>query len=361
MLEVSCSLVLAAALTEFFPLAKIVALQATKKCFFCDFTLPFAFDKEVIPLLEERMRVLVKKDLPFEFFEMAPSNAAAFLEHHGVPAVAQHVRHQGGFVKLVKLDRFAAQVFERPLKRTGEIKLFKLCRVDRVGSAIRLIGAFGASKEELKEGVQACKEVVNHLELAKEKQLYQDGIWLPQGEALKSRLIAYLLKLTQADPISTAALDTVSMGPFHAKYCLEKGRGCFETVKQPLEGIGADLLDAKIGVVDRVSFPLKTESIISFLQIIAQFFTIVPFKPRVVYVGKPAKRLEEALKAQGVKFTLERGERSRLEFRLTDSLGREWCGPRIWEEEKIVSLSFFYSLERFVGLLLENRMTFESK
>ena len=356
MLEVSCSLVLAAALTEFFPLAKIVAIQATNKCFFCDFTLPFSFEKEVIPLLEERMRVLVKKDLNFEFFEMAPGNAADFLEHHGVGSVASFVRHQNNFVKIVKLDRFAAQVLERPLKRTGEIQLFKLCKVDQIGGMVRLIGAFGASKEELKERVQGCKEVVNHLHLAQEKNLYHDGIWLPEGERLKQRLIAYLLKLAQVDFISTPALDIASMGPYHAKY----GKGCFEVVKQTLEGMGGGLLDAKVGVVDRLSLPLKTESIISFLQIIAQFFTIVPFKARVVHVGKPARQIGDVLKAQGVKFTLERGEKPRLEFRLEDSLGRAWCGPRIWEEEKIVSLSFFYSLERFIGLLLENRMTFES-
>jgi hypothetical protein len=358
--QVSCSVVLAAALTEFFPAAKLLSFQATPSCFFCDLVLPFPFEKEVFPLLEERMRVWIKKNISFEFLEMTPSNAANFLGHHGFPTVAAHVQHQENFVQIVRLDQFAGQASGRPLKTTGEIKFFKLCQAEKLGSVVRIIGASGHSKEELKEGVNGCKQIVNHLAVAGQLGLFRDGLWLPRGEALKNVLISRLVKLSGADVISSPALDMAGLAPFHAKYCQESGRGAFECVKQHLGGLGEGLLDPVIGTSDRLSLPLKEESVISFLQIIAKFFTIAPFNPRVVVFGKPSRRVLGALAAQDVKCVLERGSKPGIEFCLRDSLGREWTGPRIWEEEKIVSLSLFHSLERFVALLLEQGVNIET-
>ena len=343
--QVSCSVVLAAALTEFFPQAQLKCFKATEKCFFCDLILPFPFEKEVLPLLEERMRVWVKKNIPFQFLEMMPGNAANFLDHHGYPTVAERVRQEGDLVQIVRLDQFAGRASGKPLEATGKIKFFKLSKASIHGSAWRILGTSAFSKEGLKFQIDFCKKIVDHLHLAKELQLFSfsQGIWLPRGEKLKALLSDQLLNLSGSDPISSPALEISSMGAFHASYCQEKHRGAFECVKQNLGGSGDDLLDPAVGTADRISLPLKEGSIISFLQIITQFFKIIPFDPRVVIVGKAPKLLKGVLAAQGIQSALERGTRPGVEFRLNDSLGREWTGPRIWVEEKVglVNLSFF--------------------
>jgi len=61
------------------------------------------------------------------------------------------------------------------------------------------------------------------------------------------------------------------------------------------------------------------------------------------------------LKKSQIKSSSESGEQSGIEFLISDALGRMWTGPRIFLDERsgVVGLSLFYSLERFVALLLE--------
>jgi threonyl-tRNA synthetase len=110
-----------------------------------------------------------------------------------------------------------------------------------------------------------------------------------------------------------------------------------------------------VGTTDRFFFTPDEASVISFLQIIAKFLTIFSFEFEVVIVGKISKLLRDAVKKVGFKTTSEQGEFSWIEFRLQDGLGRSWAGPRMWHEMKagVVTGSLFYSLERFVALLVE--------
>ncbi len=357
--QVSCSAILAAALTEFFPAARLKSFQATEKCFFCDVIFPFTFEKEALPLLEERMRAWVKKNVSFQMLEMMPANAVQFLEHHGFPTVALGAQQNVDFIKILRLDRFAGIASGKPLDATGEVKLFKLLFADEQSGTTRILGTSATSKEILKSQIEQCKKISNHLHFAEELKLissFSGGyVWLPRGEALKNHLISQVLNFPDIDPISTPALDEPSISAFHAQYCQKTHRGAWECSKRLLEGVEGDLLDPRIGSADRISLPLNEASIISFLQIIAKFFKIFPFDARVVSVGKPAKILRDTVGHQFKKIAVERGLKTGIEFRCQDALGREWAGPRIWTEDKkgLVVLSLFNSLERFIALLLE--------
>lgn len=360
--QVSCSVILAAALRDLFPAAQVRSFQATEKYFYCDVIFPFTFESEMIPLLEERMKGWVKKDLPFKQLEMMPANAAQFLKHQGNNHAAEAVRRASGTVEIIQLDRFAGLSPGESLESTGEVKFFKLIPPQLHGNWMRLIGTSALSKDDLKLQVKDCKELPDHLSLVQEMKLLVPcpggWLWLPKGEALKKNLIEKAFQLFSGiDPISTPASNDKDLILCHSAYIKASGRGSCEVLKMDLGGEGIELLDPVRGCVDRVFLPGREESVISFLQIITKFLKIFPFDYEVVIVGKTAKILREALKKLEIESTQERGEQPSIEFLISDALGRMWTGPRISYDEKtgLVQLSLFHSLERFVALLVEKR------
>ncbi len=345
---------------ELFPAAQVRSFLATQHCFYCDVIFPFEFQSEMIPLLEERMRGWIKKNLDLKQLDMMPANAAQFLKHHGNPQAAEVVRHQQGIVPIVQMGHYAGLSPGETLESTSEVKFFKLVSAQLHGSWIRLIGTAAFSKDELKSQVKRCKEISSHLNLIKQRQLLspcpRGWLWLPQGEHLKKTILEKTFKLFSGiDPITTPAFNDKDLILCHSSYIKASGRGSLEMVKMSLGGDGLELLDTAEGMVDRVFLPGREESVISFLQIITKFLKIFAFDYEVVIVGKPAKILREALKKLQIKSSSENGEQSGIEFLISDALGRMWTGPRIFYDEKsgLVGLSLFYSLERFVALLLE--------
>jgi threonyl-tRNA synthetase len=362
--QASCSVIIAAAMAELFPAAQIRSFLATEKCFYCDVIFPFKFQSEMIPLLEERMRGWIKKDLSFKNLDMMPANAAQFLKHYGNPHAAEMLKGQQGIVPIIQLDNFAGLSPGPTLETTGEVQFIKLVTAQLHGTWIRLIGTAAFSKDELKVQIEVCKNMTSHLSLVKDMQLLascpKGWLWLPKGELLKKVILEKTFKLFSGiDTITTPALNDKDLILCHSSYVKASNRGSAEVVKMSLGGEGLELIDTAEGIVDKIFLPGREESIISFLQIITKFLKIFTFDYEVVIVGKPAKILREALK----KFQIESssalsvagGEQSGIEFLISDALGRMWTGPRIFFDERsgIVGLSLFYSLERFVALLLE--------
>lgn len=361
--QASCSILLAASMGELFPDAQVKSFLATESCFYCDVVFPFSFESEMIPLLEERMKGWIKKDLPFRQLDMMPSNAVQFLKHHKNPYAADLVKGQPGIVEILQLDNFAGPSPGPTLERTGEVKFYKIANVQLNGSWIRLIGTAAFSKEELKLQVKHCKNLPNHLTLIKERQLLapcpKGWLWLPKGEQFKKTILEKTIQLFSGiDLITTPAFNDKDLILCHSAYIQMTGRGSAELVKITLVGEGLELFDTAEGIADRLFLPGREESVISFLQIITKFLKIFAFDYEVIIVGNPAKILREALKKSQIKFSLENGEQPGIEFLLSDALGRMWTGPRIFFDDRagVVGLSLFYSLERFVALLLEKEL-----
>lgn len=363
-IQASCSIILAAAMGELFPDAEVRSFLATENCFYSDVNFPFEFESEMIPLLEERMKGWIMKDLPFRQFDMMPANAAQFLKHHKNPHAAEIVKGQPGIVEIVQLDNFAGLSPGPTLESTGEVKFYKIANVQLNGSWIRLIGTAAFSKDELKLQVKRWKNIPSHLTLVKERQLLAPcplgsrggWLWLPEGEIFKKKILEKTIQLFSGiDLITTPALNDKDLILCHSSYIKATGRGSAEVVKMSLGGEGFELVDTHDGVVDRAFLLGNEENVISFLQIITKFLKLFTFDYEVVIVGNPAKILREALKKLQIKSSPENGEQSGIEFLISDALGRMWTGPRIFFDERsgLVGLSLFYSLERFVALLLE--------
>ena len=347
---------------ELFPAAEVRSFLATETCFYCDVNFPFEFESEMIPLLEERMRGWIMKDLPFKQLDMMPSNAAQFLKHHKNPRAAEIVRGQAGIVDY-PAGQFCWVISRANVGEHRRGEVYKIANVQKNGSWIRLIGTAAFSKDELKLQVKHCKNIPNHLTLIKEKQLLspcpKGWLWLPKGELLKKMILDKTFQLFSGiDAITTPALNEKDLTLCHSSYIKATGRGSAELIKMSLGGEGLELVDTAEGIVDRIFLPGKEESVISFLQIITKFLKIFAFEYEVVIVGNPAKILREALKKSQIKSSSENGEQSGIEFLISDALGRMWTGPRIFFDDRsgVVGLSLFYSLERFVALLLEKEI-----
>jgi hypothetical protein len=370
--KTSLATILAAALADLFPDAVLINFFATDKGFFCDFSLPFPFEKRFLPILEERMGFCVKKQLAFIEMEMVPSNAAQLLQERGVNSyMVNKVLAKSNLVTLIRLDHFVGVSPGSHLPTTGDVPPWKLVRGFQYDGWIRLFGVAGSSKEELKEFVKTKPSDESHLGLVEKLQLFKpyhffssvkgDGTgWcsLPLGESLKKNLITFVGRhFSDVDLIATHALDPQSLMLFHADYVERTGRKSWEILKIPLDGDGLELLTSSVGFCDTLFFLSDEKEISVFLQNIVSLLKIFCFDFRVVAVGKISKALKKSLEQAGIENLLQKGPSPLVEFQIADSLGRYWTGPRVWHEEreKFIRSSLFYSLERFVALLLESK------
>ena len=79
-LNAACEILVLAVL-DLFPQAKILDTYLTGLGFAIDITLAHPFEDQLFTLLEERMRILIKKDLLIEPIEMMRKNAADLFSH----------------------------------------------------------------------------------------------------------------------------------------------------------------------------------------------------------------------------------------------------------------------------------------
>jgi threonyl-tRNA synthetase len=150
--------------------------------------------------------------------------------------------------------------------------------------------------------------------------------------------------------IATPSATILEMIQNHAKVGKKTAAIAYIGCGQGKEG----LFTPGKGFVDQAYFfGDASEFVISFLQFIVKFLRMFPFDYEVVLCGKETKLLQKALKSCHIEAAIEREGESGIEFRLRDVWGRGWTGPYIRMEGSATLCSFFSSMERFVGLLLE--------
>ena len=141
--------ILAASVLELFPQSLLIGGDHDGLQFHYDFVFPFEFQKEFIPLIEEKMRQLIKEQDEVQIFEMVPSVAASFLTHHNQPERAEAVQdHPDTLATVVQLRNFT-DYSPFPVE-TGPF-FFKLDPAfSKRDSVVRISGASFKSKELLK-------------------------------------------------------------------------------------------------------------------------------------------------------------------------------------------------------------------
>ncbi len=213
----SLSHVLAAAVLEMFPEAKLGIGPSIENGFYYDFELPRTLIPEDLPLIEKEMQKLIKADLPFEEVEIDIDEALSKLNKSNQPYKCELVNdikeegkktvslyNTGGFIDLCRGPHVKSTL---DLKDIGW-KLDKLAGAYWKGSEKnkmlqRVYGLAFESSDKLNEFLKMCEEAEkrDHKKLGRDLELFffdqsAPGMpyWLPKGTILYNNLIDFWRK-----------------------------------------------------------------------------------------------------------------------------------------------------------------------
>jgi threonyl-tRNA synthetase len=177
----SASHVMAEAVLSIFPDAKFGIGPSIEDGFYYDFDLPRTLTPEDLPVIEEKMREIIKADLPFKHREINKAEAKKLFASQPyklelIDEIADEkvgVYEQGNFVDLCRGPH---------VKSTGDIKAFKLTNIagaywrgnERFPMLQRIYGTAFNSQKELDEREALIEEAKrrDHRKLGKELDLF---------------------------------------------------------------------------------------------------------------------------------------------------------------------------------------------
>lgn len=175
--------VFASAVSDLFPGSLLVQLNVDTAGFSYDIACSQPVDAQALPLIEEKMRELLKNLPPVQVLDMMRENAANLLEHHQQPLKADQVANcPYNIVQIVKIDNFydylpgidAAPLSQSPPDPSTAIKLLAI--EDKIAPGDDLedykVITFSGTAADNK---QALKQLLKKHTLAKENHPLQLG------------------------------------------------------------------------------------------------------------------------------------------------------------------------------------------
>jgi len=200
----STSHVMAMAVRELFPGVKVTIGPAIEDGFYYDFDYERSFREDDLAAIEEKMKEIIKANLPFQRTEMPRIEALAFFEKAGEKYKAEIISEiDAEKVSLYTQGNFTDLCRGPHIPSTGMIKAFRLTRVagaywrgdERRGMLSRIYGVAFADKKDLKEYLHRIEEARkrNHVKLGAQLELFSTHeevgaglvIWHPNGCMLR--------------------------------------------------------------------------------------------------------------------------------------------------------------------------------
>jgi len=184
----SASHVLAAAVLEMFPDAKFGIGPAIENGFYYDFDLPRTLIPEDLPILEEKMKAIIKANYPFEKEDISVENALEHFKKAGqdykIELIKDLEKDGNKKVSVYKTNGFVDLCSGPHLDSTSEIKAEAL-KLTRISGAYwksdeknkqlqRVYGVAFESKKELEEYFKMLDEALlrDHRKLGRELDLF---------------------------------------------------------------------------------------------------------------------------------------------------------------------------------------------
>ena len=351
--------------------------------FYYDFSFPFPFQKDFLPLIEEKMKGLIKQEPEMRQIEMVPSNAADFLAHRGQPKRAEAARQSHDpLVQLIQIGEFVDLVPGAVSDELHEIKALKLYDFRETGkNQVRIFGAAFPDKEQLKNCLKN-KKLFNwksHRELG--HQLFsqvEEGrwIWLPKGEAMRRQWVGLWEEECRAQNFSfirtagsDSGLDDVILA--HKNYFTSSPPSATRLAEcsylRGEEELFEGMFTTKSYFADVASRACQPEEMLKeciySLQFMRKILKIMSFD--FLWVLRPASKgrgenrgngvLNQALKECDIDPFIddEWPDGPKLEVHIPDAMGRLWPGPFCRVDGSVITHSVFGSMERCLALWLE--------
>ena len=202
---------MAAAVTALFPGAQCGIGPATDDGFFYDFVVSRPFVPEDLAAIEEKMKELARRDLPYDRRMLAKGDAKQFFAARGEPLKVQLIEEKGGdVVSCYAIDDVFVDFCTGPhVPSTGKLKAFKLLSTSNAywkGDAKnqpmqRIYGTAFFSEAELKAHLDRLEEAKkrDHRKLGSELGLFMfhpwapgAAFWLAKGTTLYNTLANYM-------------------------------------------------------------------------------------------------------------------------------------------------------------------------
>lgn len=218
----SCSHVLAQAVMQMFPEAKLGIGPPIENGFYYDFDLPRTLIPEDLAILEEKMRAIIKEAQPFTRREEPIKKALEFLKKAAQPykidlvkeLADEGVENVSFYQNADKSGhvRFADLCEGNHTENTSEIKAFKLLHIagaywrgsEKNKMLQRIYGTCFETEEELQAYLKQLEEAKkrDHRKLGRELELFLlepdlgGGLplWMPKGALVRDLLIEFLKK-----------------------------------------------------------------------------------------------------------------------------------------------------------------------
>jgi threonyl-tRNA synthetase len=207
----SAAHVMAGAVLELFPEAKFGFGPPVTDGFYYDFDLPRALQPDDLAKIEERMRAMVKQDVPFERSELdVPQALKVFGDKHQDYKVDQIQKLdetiENGKVGIYTHDAFVDLCRGPHLERTGKIGPFKLMSVagaywrgdEHNAQLQRIYGTVWPTQAELDAYLERLKEIErrDHRTLGRELELFRIDeelgsglvLWLPNLSIVREEI-----------------------------------------------------------------------------------------------------------------------------------------------------------------------------
>ncbi len=212
--------VLAMAVLEMLPEAKLGIGPATDDGFYYDFELPRTLIPEDLPILEKKMRHLIKRNLSFEGEEVKPKEAIDALKKAGQPykvELAEEFASEGQKLTFYRTgETFVDLCRGGHVTNTNQIGAFKLTTIagaywrgdEKKPMLQRIYGVAFATQEELDQHLKQREEAKkrDHRKLGQELDLFTFSdlvgaglpLWTPKGTVLRSELDRYVQEMRDA-------------------------------------------------------------------------------------------------------------------------------------------------------------------
>ena len=179
----SASHVMAQAVQQFYPRAKLTIGPSIEEGFYYDFDYDGTFSPDDFPKIEERMRAIIEKDQPFIREEISKEDAVSFFKKRGEPYKVELLEDiKDEQVTLYRHDDFIDLCRGPHLPSTGGIKAFKLLSVagaywrgdERNKMLQRIYGTAFSTQKELDAYLTMLEEAKrrDHRRLGQELDLF---------------------------------------------------------------------------------------------------------------------------------------------------------------------------------------------
>ncbi|PIS01128.1 MAG: hypothetical protein COT84_03940 [Chlamydiae bacterium CG10_big_fil_rev_8_21_14_0_10_35_9] len=353
---------LGVAICEVLPNAKLLESGLDAFGFFYRFKSPYDVKKEHLQEIERLASLSLRGD-DYRIMEMIPTNAKEFLDHHSQEL--REIDFSQTTIYILKKGDFVDFIPARQIVDFSNSSIIQLEDIKKIHDDEYIIYAYSfKDKADAKKFFKKLNEYKknNHLALLAKRNWYKDGLFLPNGEKFKNKLLSWYKK-----NIETLGYSLVEAYPkkHDAFLSLCDAKKFAEIIHLP-EGVNASLLEVKKTASYETAFCEKkqlNEAFISSLQSMFKMLNMLGFK--ISFALTPFRGKMKEMWYNVIKTTLDDlGVEIAENIDLTTSyelvlyaanpMGQKWPVSSFQFKNDSFTSSFIISLERWIALVVES-------